>query len=148
MKINFTKKQYENLIEMIYIGNWIANAQRLPDEQIKKYEQIENYIFSFARDFGMGKFVDYEEKDGDKYYPTRMFEEETDVQKLLEEYDDKNFWDEAVERFGDRDFLRKYGKEVIKKMDNEERFIKNTECQEIYENEFNENGIDRIGIKE
>ena len=28
MKINLTKKQYETLAKTVYLGNWMANAQR------------------------------------------------------------------------------------------------------------------------
>lgn len=69
---------------------------------------MEDYIFSYAHDFGLDELVDHEEKDGDKYYPTRTFEEETDVQDLIEEYDNETFWEEIIERFSDRDFMQKF----------------------------------------
>lgn len=147
MKINFTKKQYLALIKSVYLGNWLANASRLPDEHIKEYEEAEDYIFSFAKEFGYDRYVDHEPQDGDRYFPTRWFEEETDVETLREDYDNETFWDEAVDRFGERDFFEKYGKEEIEKMDRDERFIKRMECEEKYEKEFEENGIDRMEIK-
>ncbi|MDO8592684.1 MAG: hypothetical protein Q7R92_02845 [bacterium] len=146
MKINLTKNQYLALMKSVYLGNWLANASRLQGEQIKEYEEIEDYIFSFAKEFGYNRYVDHESKDGDRYFPTRYFEEETDVEILREDYDNETFWQEAADRFGDRDFIKKYGEETIKKMDREERFIKIMECQEKYEKEFEENGIERMEI--
>lgn len=146
MKINFTKKQYLALLKLAYLGNWLANASRLPDEQIKEYEEAEDYIFSFTKEFGYDRYVDHEPEDGGKYYPTRYFEEETDVEILREDYNNETFWEEAADRFGDRDFIKKYGKEKIKKMDRDERFIKRMECEEKYEKEFEENGIDNFEI--
>lgn len=151
MKINFTKKQYETLMKIVYLGNWLANANRNgsdEDPHKEEYEKIEDYIFSFAKEFGLDEFIDHEERYGDRYYPTRKFEEETDVRELIEEYDSESFWDEAVERFGDRDFLRKHSRKAIEKMDRDERFIKVMDCQEKYEREFRENGIERMEIKE
>lgn len=146
MKINFTKKQYLALLKLAYLGNWLANASRLQDEQIKEYEEAEDYIFSFAKEFGYDRYVDHEPKDDGKYYPTRYFEEETDVETLREDYNNETFWEEAADRFGDRDFIKKYSKEEIEKMDRDERFTKRMECEEKYEKEFEENGIDNLEI--
>jgi len=32
MEIKFTKKQYENLIKLVYLGNWMINGIRSTDE--------------------------------------------------------------------------------------------------------------------
>lgn len=147
MKINFTKKQYLSLMKLVYLGNWLANASRLQDEQIKEYEETEGYIFSFAKGFGHSRYVEHEPEDGDRYFPTRYFEEEADVRGLIEDYDNETFWQEAADRFGDRDFIKKYSEEAIEKMDRDERFVKRMECEEKYEKEFEENGIERMEIK-
>jgi hypothetical protein len=148
MENNFTKKQYLTLMKLVYLGNWLANSHRLSDDQIKEYEEMEDYIFSFAKDFGYERYVDHEEKDGARYYPTSYFEEETDIQKLIDEDSEENFWQEAIDHFGNRDFLKKYSREEIEKMDQKERFMKIMECQDKYEKEFNDNGINRFEIKE
>ncbi|MDO8668642.1 MAG: hypothetical protein Q7K35_06205 [bacterium] len=148
MKINLTKNQYLALMKLVYLGNWLANASRLQDEQIKEYEEMEGYIFSFAEEFGCNRYVEHEPEDDARYFPTRYFEEEAEVRGLIEDYDNEIFWQEAVDRFGDRDFIKKYGREEIEKMDRDERFIKIMECQEKYEKEFEENGIERMEIKE
>lgn len=147
--IEFTNEQFENLLKMVYLGNWMANACRdgsKKDPNIEKYEKIEDYIFSLAPKFGLEKYVDHEESDGDKYYPTRFFEEKTDINSLHEEYDKSTFWDELPDRLGDRDFCEKYTEKEIKEMSREERFIKRCECSEPYEDEVCERGIERLRI--
>lgn len=149
MKVNLTKNQYETLMKLAYLGNWMANANRdgsSSDPHIDEYEKMEDYVFSFAKEFGLDEFVDHEEKDGDKYYPTRKFEEETDVYKLREEYDEETFWEELCTRLGERDFFNKYTKEEIEKMTREERFTKMMECQIAWEEEFEEYGIERLMV--
>lgn len=79
MKINFTKKQYQDLLRLVYLGNWMANANRTEDE-IKSLNELEGYIFSFAKDFGMRRWADTD--DPEMTYPTRHFEEESGVEKL------------------------------------------------------------------
>ena len=73
MDIKLTKDQYENLIKLVYLGNWMINGIRLHDEQVEKYEKIEQYIFSFAKDAEMEKYIEYDGKSK-KFFPTGEFE--------------------------------------------------------------------------
>ena len=54
MKINFTKKQFENLLKLVYLGEWMANAHKT-DDIIEKYREMLFYVFSFAEEFGFEK---------------------------------------------------------------------------------------------
>lgn len=144
--ITLSRKQFLALLKAVYLGNWMANAYRT--ENFKKdYESIENYIFSLAPQFGFDRYMDHEESDGDTYYPTSYFEEETDVHKVHEEYDEETMWDELAEHLGQRDFLKKYSKEEINNMTREEYFIKISECIDFYHEEFAKFGLGRIRIK-
>lgn len=154
MNINFTKEQFEILLKLVYLGNWVANANRdgsrenpYKEEYKEKYEAIEDYIFSYAKQFGFDEYVDDEKAEKGKFYPTRMFEEETDIQKLIEEYDEEIFWDELIDRLGNRDFYRYYSKDEIQKMTQNERFEKVYEFIDKWTNEISENGIERLRIK-
>lgn len=147
MQIEFNREQYLTLMKLVYLGDWMANAYRT-DDIIEAYEDVESYIFSFAKDFGFADYVD-DEKVGDKnFYPTRKFEEETEVHELHAEYDNENFWDELVDRLAERDFEDKYGLEVIRKMRREERFEKLSECEDKWDNEVEKHGVDRLEIKD
>lgn len=147
--IELTKKQFTALLKVVYLGNWMANAYRddsPEDPHIQEYEEIEDYIFSLASQFGLEKYVDHEVTDGDRYYPTNFFEETTDVHKLHEEYDEETFWDELADRLSTRDFLEKYSKEEINNMSREEYFEKISEFTDKYNEEFEKFGLDRIKV--
>jgi len=149
MKINITKKQFLTLLKTVYLGNWLANAQRdgsPEDPHIEEYENISDFIFSLAPQFGFEKYMDHEDSDGERYFPTGLFEDETGVDKLHEEYDEETFWDELSERLGERDFFRKYVKEEIKNMSREEFFAKQYECEDIVDEELVKNGIENLEI--
>lgn len=135
------------MLKVAYLGNWMANAWRIEDK-VKEYESIEHYLFSLAPTFGFEKFVEHEEIDGNAYYPSRSFEETTDVEELHEAYDEDTFWDELVNRLGDRDFFSRYSLEQIKSMTDEERYLKRSECAEWYIEEINEYGLERISVTE
>ena len=148
-KIELAKDQFEALLKLVYLGNWLANAQRDGSKEnphLEEYKAIENYIFSFAKQFGLDEYVDDEEAASGKFYPTRMFEEETDVQKLIEEYDDETFWDELINSLGDRDFFKQYSKDEIQKMSQEERFEKLYKFIDKWADEINNHGIERLKI--
>ena len=146
MTIEFTKKQYENLIKLIYLGNWMINAFRI-DEGVKKFEEVTDYIYSFAKDFGLEKYIEYDEKFN-KFYPTREFEEDTDIEHYMDEYDAETFWDELVHNLATRDFIGKYGEDAIRKMDFKERIEKEEPFIGKYEKEFEKHGIENLEIKE
>lgn len=143
MKIGLTKEQFEALLKLVYLGNWLANANRVDDKK-KEYEEIEDYIFSFAKQFGFDEYVDDEEAEKGKFYPTRKFEEEIDIQELIDEYDEETFWDELIDRLGERDFYQYYSQDEIQKMTQEERFGKICEFEEKWGEEFEKYGIERL----
>lgn len=148
-KIEFTKKQFKTLLKLVYLGNWIANAQRdgsVENPHKEEYEKLENYIFSFAKQFGLDEWVNDEDAADGKFFPTRFFEEETDVQELIEEYDKETFWDELIHLLGDRDFYRHYSREEIRKMTQDERFNKLYEFIDRWADEMAEYGIERLKI--
>lgn len=144
--IEFTNEQYLALMKAVYLGNWMANAYRIDDKK-KDYEAIENYIFSFAPKFGQSRFMDHETTDGDRYYPTMAFEEETDVHEFHDEYDEEAVWDELAEWLGGRDFSERYSETEIKAMSRDERFIKLSKCIDVYHDEFEKHGMERIRIR-
>ncbi len=143
MKINLTKKQYETLAKTVYLGNWLANAQRTgaPDDpHMKEYEDIADYIYSFAREFGFSNDFEsgLEFSDGE--------EEAPEATRLHEEYDEKNFWEELPGILGERDFFRKYSEEERENMTEEEHFMKMMECIISWEKECEKHGVKRLGV--
>ena len=146
MEIKVTKKQYKDLMRLVYIGNWLVNAFRMEHEHIKKYNDIEQYIFSFAQEAGLKKYIEYVEKYG-KFFPTRELEEDEEIIELIDEYENEIFWDELINRSALRDLINKYGEDTIKKMSLEERIKKKSPFIEKYEREFEENGIKNLIIK-
>ena len=146
MEINLTQKQYWDLLRSVYIADWVANA--ICDADMKRDDEIKairNYIFSYAKEMGYEKYVDFDEEDRE-YYATVDLDDEASVRKLIERYDEHSAWDELAGWLGERDFFRKYNSDEIKKMTDEERFLKRMDCEIIWETEFEEFGIERIEV--
>lgn len=145
MKINFTKKQFDALMKMIYVGNWTINGVRSGregDEHLEEYDDLQNYICSFAKEFGLEKFVD---EIDDKFYPSRELED-GEARELIDHYDEDIFWTEIADRLAMRDFYRTYGTDAISQMSTHERIEKDHPFLEKYWKEIEEHGIDRLEI--
>jgi len=135
-KLELTDAQFKALLQLVYLGNFMANATR--DETIEEYDAVEQYIYTQAEKFGCGEFVDvHDAVDG--VYPTRNFEEMMDV--FVEKYDSDLFWDELIHRLTERDLIAKYGEPEVLKMGIVDRLEKEREFTKTYDREFDENGI-------
>jgi hypothetical protein len=146
MTINFTKQQYEDLVKLIYLGAWMINAHRT-DDIVERYEDLEYYIMSFSKEFGMERYIEFDE-ELNNYFPTREFEEDSDVARYKEEYDDNTFWDELIYRLARRDLIKTYGEAAVFTMTTDELLEKEQPFIDKYESEFERNGINNLEIKE
>ncbi len=144
IELKLTKEQYEDLLKLIYLGNWMINAIRI-DDVVRKYEDLESYVFSFAHKAGLGEMAIYDQAFKG-HFPTRKFEDNPELQQYIDDYEEDNFWEGLIERLAARDFYKTYTKEQIKKMSREERFVKQETCGKKYEKEINDHGIGHLII--
>ena len=140
VQISLTKDQYRALVEMVDCGEWMINATRV--NRLKKYEKLEQYIYSFAKQAGMQDCIDYDD-EFKMYFPLKEFEETT-LLPLRDEYDQESFWDELIDQLGSRDLIRQYGAGGFAKLSNEERFAARDRVEAKYGKEFEENGIENL----
>ena len=144
MKINFTKKQYETLLKAVYLGNWVVNSTD-DEPEGNQFDKLEEYIFSFAKDFGLEHYAVYDKQDK-VYYPSQKLEEDEEVNEYIQNYDDDAFWDKLIFNLARRDMENEYGEEEIKKMSVEECLVKEQPFAEKYEKEFAKNGLKNLTI--
>lgn len=142
VKVELSQDQFEALMELVFLGDWMINGIRVPGEHIERYEKIAQYIYSLAPRFGLETHVEFDRRM-DKRFPTGKFDER--MQEFIGEYDDQAFWDELVDRMADRDFDKMYG-DAVEAMSSEMLFEKRYPFIEQYENEFAEHGIERLEI--
>lgn len=144
MKVEFSPEQFKALMELVYLGEWMANAIRLPDQQVEQFERVQQHVVSLAGRFGLGSAVEFDEQLGE-FIPTSEFEEAMD--EYIVEYDNESFWEELVHRLADRDLFNEYG-EAISAMTVEQHIAKRMPLIERYEREFEEHGVARLKIVE
>ncbi len=142
MKINFTKEQYETLLKAVYLGNWMFNS--IDDNPEKNaFDEIEEHLCAFAKDFGLEEYVEHDQKDK-TFYPSRALEEDKEVSEAIDRYDDYTFWDKLISSLAARDVFNKHGEEKFDKLSEKEFFVEEQSFAEKYEKEFAKNGVKNL----
>jgi len=147
MKIELSKKQYRDLIEFLDTANYIFGyaGDMLDEKKYKKKSQtLDELIAHFlehAKDFDSEDLVD--EFEGSKFIDEEISEKHLE---MIFEYDEYIAWEKLVKMLARRDFVRKYGIEAIKKMDDYERIKKEGEIEEKYWEEVEKYGVERFKI--
>ncbi len=149
MNIELTKEQYEYLMKLVYMGNWMASANYFEEKSGHKgeYDALESHIYSYAKQAGLEKYVDYDE-DSKEYMPGLALREDEELSQYIGEYDNEIFWDELVTRLAQRDLVKQIGKEAFKKLENQERWEKLEPLIDKYEKEFMKKGIERLNLNQ
>lgn len=133
MDIALTPKQYRALVNLVYLGEWMANSGRGPADVIQEYQDVSELLYARAKDAGLEAYVEKEM--------------EPVLEPHIEEYDEENFWDKLEYRLSARDLERQFGREAISKMSPEE-FFKNLEAhQNRYAEAFEKNGLSNLLLK-
>jgi hypothetical protein len=148
MKINITKKEYQTLMEVLEMADWVLHAHKTEEpEETKKYRDFEQKIYKLAKDFGCDHLIEYD-RELQEYFPTAQFEETNPAMGYLEEFEDDSFWEELTERLVERDLLRELGEKEFQGLEPMDRVVREEPFRIRYEEEFEAYGIDRLEIKD
>jgi hypothetical protein len=84
MEINFTKEQFQTLLKLLYLGEWVANSYKSKEDKLyKESDNLEQHIFSFASKFGLENLIEYDQSLK-KFVPTLTMEEK--FHPLIDKY--------------------------------------------------------------
>lgn len=148
MKINFTKKEYQMLLDMLYVSDWVLHAHsEEKSNEIKPYKEVEQKILALAHEFGMENFVENKEKSGDIAF-SKEFTNQNAMIQHIDKFENATFWEELIERLSRRDFIQKYGEEAILQMSINERFEKEMLIHQEYHKEFGNHGLNNLRISQ
>lgn len=146
MKINFTRKEYRLLIDILEISEWVLNAHSSVErEDTKKYSELIQKIFSYAKQMGYEDLIVYD-KHLEGYYATREYEENGEQMRFIEEFEEDVFWDALANKLAWRDLVQQEGVEVVEKMEFVERGTKLMDLESWYQEEFTENGLTNVKV--
>ncbi len=144
MKVTFSRDEFRTLLDLVYLGGWMANSHRLPDQQVTRLEQIEQRIYALAGQFGLSDLVEFDEQSR-RFFPTAALSDPLD--EYISAYDEEAFWDGLIDALAYRDFHAMYG-DAAEAMTGEQRLDKLQPFLDRYEKAFEEGGIEHLRLAE
>ena len=155
MKINFSKDQYKQLIEMVATSNGLVGVlgDMLQDTDYKKRSKnmndLESYLLQFAKEFGCIELVQYDNYEervvlDDEYY-------EKEIYPIIKDYEEYVVYETLSNKLAWRDFYNDHTEVEIEKMrrkNNGYFGVKLYDYEKKYWDEFEKYGYDRLVVKE
>ena len=135
MHIELSKKEFRQLLDMVYIGNWILNSTR-GDDRFADYDQLESKLFALSRSCGMDVLA---EDWNDTVIPSKAYQR-GGIQEVIALYEDTVFYEILAEELSRRDM----GYADI----NEENYDEIVSRMERYMSEFQLSGVDRLVLED
>lgn len=135
--VNFelSEKEFRRLLDLIYIGNWILNSTR-GEDRFEDYDLLQEKFFALAGKNDMKALV---ESYMGHYFPSQAYEE-GGIHEAIADYEDAVFFDILAEELARRDMAE----ENLDQNDVAEL----TNRMNDYLDEFEKNGVDRLGVEE
>jgi len=146
MEKKLTKKEFQCLLQLVYAGSR-ALFDYSDEPPAKENEAAEQYIFSLAEEFGLIGVDSWilKEPSSGMFLPGNALCDTVDP--MLDECRENSFWDELLTRLVSRDLVSEMGEDAVEKMEFEERFEKEEQCEEKYVEEFEKNGVLNLHVK-
>jgi hypothetical protein len=145
MKMNFTNKEYQVLVEMLLIADWVIHAHEEETKARKPFKELRKKVLSHHKEMGMADEFEYSE-EFDDYFETRDYEDRAPHVRFIEEHDEKMFWSTLADKLARRDFAAQEMLTIEGTADAEERLTKLFEISGRYEEEFAEHGLDNLRL--
>ncbi len=147
MKINFTKKEYRDLIDILELAEWVLHAHVTDREDTKKYRDLIQKIFASAKEMDCGEYIQFIPKLG-AYYPTKLYEDSSDTMRNIEQFQEDSFWEELIAKLAERDAARRLAPKRLGDLNFEELYNELTIDEEKWAQEFESNGIERLELND
>lgn len=133
MVIDLSAGEFRQLLDMVYIGNWVLNSTR-GNDRIEEYDRIESKIFGLCKNTPLSALV--ESRLGISF-PSRAFQE-GGIQDAIAYYEDGVFFDILSEELSRRDL----GYPEM----TPENYAAMKQRMEKYAAEFDKNGLDGVTV--
>ena len=149
MKIDLTRKEYRDLLDVFSIADWVLNAHKVDaDPRTARYKNLEQKFFALAKQMNYENLVEYA-LEHSTYFPTREYDETSSAQAFIAEYDNDTFWDELTDRLAERDLARQLGGyDRIPALSKEEMFKRLGQLEDYYGDEFARNGLENLQLRD
>jgi hypothetical protein len=135
MQIELTQAEFRNLLDMVYIGNWVLNSTR-GEDRFQVYDDLESKLFALSREHGMKVLA--QDWEG-TVVPSQAYAE-GGIHEAIAFYEDNVFYQILAEELSHRDMDyaqitdENYG-EIVDRMSK-------------YMDEFQLSGVDKLVLED
>lgn len=146
MKIELTKKQFKELLLLVSLGAYVKGAVEDMKGKYKGEDEITGYLLGYAKNFELEDMTEIFEG---QLIQSDKFSEKVD--KMMDEFEEDEFWHRLVMYLGKRDFFREVSKDELKEIKKDELGWLPEKIRDFYaryEKEFEKYGIERMVIDE
>ncbi|ARI78163.1 hypothetical protein [Halobacillus mangrovi] len=140
VKLELTSKQYEKLVESVFLGTWMVNSTKM--ELDEDFEEVRELVLSKYKEAGLEEKVVHQEEMGihdlDVDYESKLLD------TYVEEYDEFSFWDKLVEKLAEKEMVERFGAPEGKMTD--EMMEARLEIEERIGSKLEETGVTRLSF--
>jgi hypothetical protein len=109
-----------------------------------EHEALKERLLSYYKEMDSEDRIEHSGKFGGHYEANDY--EEYIQDKFTQPYEEAFFWDELIDRLGQRDLVNAVGMEQFRKMEFVEQMRRLDEMKERYANEFEQHGLANLKI--
>ena len=135
MQIELSKQEFRNLLDLVYIGNWVLNSTRGAD-RFQIYDDLESKLFALCREQGMKVLC--QDWQG-SVVPSKAYME-GGIHDAIGYYEDNVFYEILAEELSRRDMNYP---EI-----NDDNYAEILGRMDRYMSEFELSGLDHLVLEE
>jgi hypothetical protein len=146
MKIDISKEEYLVLLQMLEMAQWVVGSYVAGEQpEAKPFDDLEQKILALAKEFGQESLVKFNKELG-QYFVTGQYEETSSAMEFVDKFENDSFWENLINRLAERDVIKEVGSKVLSEMEPKERLMAFGEREDMYVEEFETYGLERIEI--
>jgi len=146
MKIDISKEEYLVLLQILEMAQWVVGSHVAGAQpEAKPFDDLEQKIFAMAKGYGLESLVKFENYAG-QYFVTRQYEDTCSAMAFIDKFENDSFWDSLIDNLARRDLVKECGAKVLSEMEPKERLLTYGKLEDIYSDEFEKHGLERIQI--
>ena len=112
MKLTFTLKEYQRLLELTHLGMWVVTGYQGDDTAAaKRYFDLDQKLLELAEPMGYADLI--EQRPDGTLQPSPNLADEEGVREIQGDFTNDAFWHELVARLSDRDYSTEQAKRAL-----------------------------------
>lgn len=140
MQLDLTEEQYRRLLELAFLGEWMANGVSPETERRKDLQVLADLLYAKANEIGITDWVEYC-NDCEGYHANHVME--SVVSDTIDKYDETTFWEVLSHHLAYRDVMltQDSTKDMTPALE-----MRLFHVKEQYQREFQKHGLDHVRL--